>query len=107
MKRPTPPPESLANEETTRLSLLIQNLRRLRTLAGIPSDELAQRMGVAEHDLVEIEEGRRLPSMKLVYQIASALRDEFAAMQASLWTECLRDLQWKAGLPPKSSDGLN
>lgn len=107
MKRSTPNSDALDGDMKACLALFVQSLRMARLLAGLSSDEVAKRVGVTRRYLLAVEQERQVPSVKLVQQIARALRDEFEALQKAIRADCLSELQWKAGLPPSPSGRPN
>lgn len=48
--------------------------RELRATAGWSMQELAHRIGVAEHVVASIEHGLRLPNIELLYRVAAGLQ---------------------------------
>lgn len=57
-----------------------ENIRRIRTEAGITQAELAQRVQIAQSMLCQIERGTKACSMALGAEIAAALRCNVTAL---------------------------
>ena len=63
------------------------NLKRLRSEAGLSLDALAKASSVSKSRLGQIERGEANPSVTTVWQIANALRVEFSALVTSPRTD--------------------
>lgn len=98
----TPPPL----EETDELAATVgRNLRRLRTKRGLSLERLAKLSNVSRAMLGQIELGRSVPTISLLWKVAKALEVPFSALTSdsrSRGTVVLRSAQSKT---LASSDG--
>lgn len=70
-----------AEEDDSDLSLIVgNNLRRLRTRRGHSLERLAKLSGVSRAMLGQIELGRSVPTINLLWKVARALEVPFAAL---------------------------
>lgn len=86
--------------------LLGRNLRRLRTRQGLSLERLARLSGVSRAMLSQIELGRSVPTITLLWKIARALDVSLAALTNSAAQEgvvVLRQSQSKVLLSPDGS----
>ena len=65
-----------------RLEKIGLNIRRYRTLAELSQIELAVAVGIDRSYLSEIENGKRNPSINILYAIADALQIDIAELFA-------------------------
>jgi transcriptional regulator with XRE-family HTH domain len=73
-----------AATESAELSLIVgQNLRRLRTRRGHSLERLAKLSGVSRAMLGQIETGRSVPTISLLWKVATALGVPFANLLAA------------------------
>lgn len=52
---------------------MINKIKEYRTNLGITQEELANRVGVRRETIVFLEQGKYNPSLKLAYDVATAL----------------------------------
>jgi len=62
------------------MSGFAENLRQIRDARGLTQSELADRMGVAQAFISQLETGRRRPSPALIGRIATALDVDAAVL---------------------------
>lgn len=71
-------------ESADEISLLVaRNLRRLRTKRGHSMERLAKLSGVSRAMLGQIETGKSIPSISILWKISGALQVPFATLMAS------------------------
>ncbi len=79
------PSEISATAESADLSAIVgQNLRRLRTRRGHSLERLAKLSGVSRAMLGQIETGRSVPTISLLWKVATELGVPFANLLAAL-----------------------
>jgi len=78
-------PAATAEESSTSdfTALVGENLRRLRTRNGLSLERLARASGVSRAMLSQIELGRSVPSVAILWKIACALEVPFSAFTAA------------------------
>lgn len=64
----------MATSTETPSELLGRNVRRLRTARGMKQGDLADKLGMYQPDISDIETGRRWPSQDTLVSLAKALR---------------------------------
>ncbi len=78
---PKPPEEANGADTAHDLSLALgQNLRRLRTRQGLSLERFAQKSGVSRAMLGQIENGRSVPTIGVVWKVAKALDVPFSSL---------------------------
>jgi transcriptional regulator with XRE-family HTH domain len=76
-----PHDEAIGLDATHDLSLALgQNLRRLRTRLGLSLERFAQKSGVSRAMLGQIENGRSVPTIGVVWKVAKALDVPFSSL---------------------------
>jgi transcriptional regulator with XRE-family HTH domain len=71
-------------DEFDDLALVVgANLRRIRTRRGLSLERLAHLSGVSRAMLGQIETGKSVPTIKILWKVASALAMPFAALTAA------------------------
>jgi rhodanese-related sulfurtransferase/transcriptional regulator with XRE-family HTH domain len=79
-----PVEKQVAHEASPELQTIVgTNLRDLRAKGGVSLDDLARKSGVSRQTLGQIELGRTVPSIGLVWKIAQALGVPFSTMLAT------------------------
>jgi transcriptional regulator with XRE-family HTH domain len=78
----TPAPVSEDSSDSDITALVGENLRRLRTRNGLSLERLARASGVSRAMLSQIELGRSVPSVTVLWKIARALEVPFSAFTA-------------------------
>jgi transcriptional regulator with XRE-family HTH domain len=73
-----------AEDEFDGLALVVgANLRRIRTRRGLSLERLAHLSGVSRAMLGQIETGKSVPTIKILWKVASALAMPFAALTSA------------------------
>lgn len=85
--------------------ILGRNLRRLRTRRGLSLERLAQSSGVSRAMLGQIELGRSVPTVTVLWKIARALEVGFAALTSLSDQESLVVLRHDETAPVETPDG--
>lgn len=107
-RAPAPPPVAEAEPEmpTPELDAVVgANLRAQRTRVGYSLDELAGRAGVSRTLLGQIELGRQLPSISVMWRIAQALGVPFSTLLSSPTRTGLTVLHRSGAKVLQSADG--
>ena len=60
-----------------------ENIRRLRRKSGLTQEELAELVGMNPKSIIEIEAGKRNPTLKTLKKIALALKVELSTLLQS------------------------
>lgn len=83
--RAAPPPDAAAHVAgSPELAAIVgQNLKRLRTRQGYSLERLAKAAGVSRAMLGQIETGKSVPTISVVWKIATALKVPFANLLAA------------------------
>ncbi|WP_126397927.1 helix-turn-helix domain-containing protein [Blastochloris tepida] len=73
-----------ADDEFDSVALVVgANVRRIRTRRGLSLERLAHLSGVSRAMLGQIETGKSVPTIKILWKVASALAMPFAALTAA------------------------
>ena len=76
--------QGATEDEFDGLALVVgTNLRRIRTRRGLSLERLAHLSGVSRAMLGQIETGKSVPTIKILWKVASALAMPFAALTAA------------------------
>lgn len=89
------------------LVMIAKSLRQARKFAGIQSKYVAERIGLTERQFRDIEHGRSHPSVKILRQIAGAIREEMDARQDASGALRLPWLRWGASAETAGSHRPN
>jgi transcriptional regulator with XRE-family HTH domain len=80
----TKPVHMPADDEFDGLAMVVGvNLRRIRTRRGLSLERLAHLSGVSRAMLGQIETGKSVPTIKILWKVANALAMPFAALTAA------------------------
>jgi len=78
---PSLPPNNALHDEAGEIATVVsQNLKKLRTRRGFSLEALAKLAGVSRAMLSQIEMGRSVPTISLLWRVARALDVPFAAL---------------------------
>jgi len=101
-----PHDEAIGLDSTHDLSLALgQNLRRLRTRLGLSLERFAQKSGVSRAMLGQIENGRSVPTIGVVWKVAKALDVPFSSLLTGRETRGTTVLRAKHAKVLTSRDG--
>lgn len=100
---PTPPPELSDGDELG--AVVGSNLRRLRTRNGYSLERLAKLSGVSRAMLGQIELGRSVPTIALLWKVARALNVPFATLIATRTAQATALLRAQDAKILRSVDG--
>jgi len=103
VKQSKPPETSAPPDAFT--GALAQNLRTYRTRRGLSLERLARASGVSRAMLNQIELGRSVPTIKVVWKITRALELPFSALITSFSPETATVINAQASKVLSSHDG--